>query len=161
MFREMRRKAQLQDVETCQKVLREAGRGTLAVLGDEGWPYAVPINFVYDPTRGEHGSIFVHVALAGHKLDAIRRSNKVCFTVMDEGYRNEGEWWWYLRSVVCFCRASIIEDPQQKYEALFALGSKYFPPDYEIDHDIAKNGSRVNMLELKIVHMTGKLVQEK
>lgn len=161
MFREMRRKAQLQDVATCQRVLREARRGVLSVLGDEGWPYGIPLNFVFDPTRGEQGSLYFHAALTGHKLDAIRRSNKVCFTAMDEGYQNEGEWWWYVRSVVCFCRARILEDEQAKHDALAALAQKYFPPQVDIEADIAKNGARVTMVELEIVHMTGKLVQEK
>ncbi len=161
MFREMRRHAQQIDQATCEQVLRETRRGMLAILGDEGWPYGIPLNFVFDPTRGEHGSLYFHAALEGHKIDALRRSNKVCFTVMDEGYQNEGEWWWYVRSVVCFCRAHIIEDPQVKHDALFALGSKYFPPEKDIEADIAKNAHRVNMVELEIVHMTGKLVQEK
>ena len=161
MFREMRRSNQLLDAETVAKVLTEARRGTLSVLGDDGYPYGMPINFVYDPESGPHGSILFHAALVGHKIDAITACDKVSFCTMDEGYRNEGEWWWYVNSVVCFCRASIVEDPQRKHDALFALAKKYFPPDIDIEADIAKNGHRIHMAELTIEHMTGKIVQEK
>ncbi len=161
MFREMRRSSQLLSHEKCVEVLTCARRGVLSVLGDEGYPYGIPINFVYDPTCGELGSIFFHLAPEGHKLDAMRACDKVSFCTMDEGFRNEGEWWWYVNSVVCFCRASIIEDPQRKHDALVALAKKYFPPSVDIEGDIAKNGHRIHMAELTIEHMTGKIVQEK
>ena len=161
MFRDMRRfKQQLSEEKVCE-VLTSARRGVLSVLGDEGYPYGVPINFVYDASQGEHGSIFFHAAVEGHKLDAISRSNKACFTTMDEGYRNEGEWWYYVNSVICFGRARLVEDDQRKHDALLALGQKYFPPEKDIEADISKNWERVNMVELTIEHVTGKLVQEK
>ncbi len=161
MFREMRRSAQLLDEETVAKVLAEARRGTLSVLGDDGYPYGIPVNFVYDPESGPHGSILFHSALVGHKVDAIAACDKVSFCTMDEGYRNEGEWWWYVRSVVCFGRAAIVEDPQRKHDALFMLASKYFPPEVDIEADIAKGTDRIHMVEVRIEHVTGKLVQEK
>lgn len=161
MFREMRRSRQQLSDEKVVEVLTSARRGVLSVLGDEGYPYGVPINFVYDASQGAHGAIYFHAALEGHKLDALTSCDKACFTTMDEGYRNEGEWWYYVNSVVCFCRARIVDDEQRKHDALFALAQKYFPPEVDIDADIAKNGRRVNMVELTIEHVTGKLVQEK
>lgn len=161
MFREMRRSSQLLSKEKCIEVLSGAPRGVLSVLGDDGWPYGMTLNFVYDPTQGELGSIFFHTAPEGHKVDAMAACDKVSFTTIDDGFRNEGEWWWYFNSVVCFCRASVVEDPQRKHDALAALAKKYFPPSIDIEADIAKNGHRINMMELKIVHMTGKIVQEK
>lgn len=161
MFREMRRSNQLLDAETVAKVLTEARRGTLSVLGDDGYPYGMPINFVYDPESGPHGSILFHAALVGHKIDAITACDKVSFCTMDDGYRNEGEWWWYVRSVVCFGRAAVVKDPQRKHDALFMLASKYFPPEVDIEADIAKGTDRIHMIEVAIEHVTGKLVQEK
>lgn len=161
MFREMRRSSQQLDEEKVIEVLAHARRGVLSVMGEDGYPYGLPINFVFDPTRGEHGSLYFHSAPEGHKTDALAACNKACFTTMDEGFRNEGEWWWYVNSVVCFCEAHIIQDPQHKHDALAALAKKYFPPEIDIEADIAKNGHRINMVELRIVHMTGKIVQEK
>ena len=161
MFREMRRHRQQLDPAKCHEVLAKAPRGVLSVIGDDGWPYGITVNFVFDPDDGAQGALYLHAAREGHKLDAIAACDKVSFTCIDEGYQNEGEWWWYFNSVVCFCRASLVEDPQRKHDALFALARKYFPPSYDIEDDIARSGSRVNMIRLEVVHMTGKLVQEK
>lgn len=161
MFREMRRISQQLSREKDVEILTNARRGVLSVFGDDGYPYGVPLNFVYDPSRGELGSIFFHAAPVGHKLDAIRAYDKVSFCTMDEGYRNEGEWWYYVNSVICFCRASVVEDATLKHDELAALAKKYFPPEIDIEEDIAKNGDRINMIELRIEHMTGKNVQEK
>lgn len=161
MFREMRRSSQLLSIEKDVEILGRARRGVLSVLGDDDYPYGMPINFVYDPSRGELGSIFFHAAPVGHKTDAIKAHDKVSFCTMDEGYRNEGEWWYYVNSVICFCRASVVEDPQLKHDALAALARKYFPPEIDIEADITKSGNRINMIELSIEHMTGKNVQEK
>lgn len=161
MFRDMRRAKQALDTTTCQRILSEAKRGVLSVLGDDGYPYGVPINFVFDPTQGRHGALYFHSATTGHKLDAIRTCDKASFTTRNEGTRNEGEWWYYVDSVICFGRARLVEDPQLKHDALFRLASKYFPADYDIEADIAKNLGRVQVIELRIEHMSGKHVQEK
>lgn len=161
MFRKMRRSTQLLSNEKCVEMLMQENRGVLSVLGDNDYPYGLPLNFVYDPTRGEHGSILFHTALQGHKIDALSSLDKCSFCVMDQGERNEGEWWYHVNSVICFCHASIVEDPQRKHDALFALASKYFPPEIDIEADIARNGERTLMVELTIDHLTGKRVQEK
>ena len=162
MFREMRRSAQLLGREKCVEVLESARRGVISVAGDDGYPYGVPLNFVYDPTQGPYGAIFFHTAPVGHKLDAIAACDKVSFCVMDEGYhQNPDEWWFYVNSVVCFGRAHVVKDPQRKHDALAALAQKYFPPSIDIEADIAKNGSRIEMVEISIEYMSGKIVQEK
>lgn len=161
MFRKMRRHAQQLDDGDARQVLAKVKRGVLSVTGDDGYPYGMPMNFVYDPTRGEHGSVFFHSALAGHKQDAIARSDKASFCVMNEGTRNEGEWWYYVDSVICFGRISVVEDERLRYRAFTILAEKYFPPEVDIPADIAKDGPRARVLELRIEHMTGKHVQEK
>lgn len=161
MFRKMRRFGQLLDDDEVKGVLTRARRGVLSVLGDGGYPYGIPLNYVYDPTRGEHGTIFFHCALEGHKLDAMRDHDKVCFTAYEECAPVEGQWWFHVRSVVCFCHARVIEDGQLRREAMVALAKKYFPPEIDIDADIAKSGHRIHMIELAIDHVTGKMVEEK
>lgn len=59
MFRPVRKKANEISVEEAKKLLHEARRGVLAVSGDDGYPYAVPINYLYDEDAQEiifHGS---------------------------------------------------------------------------------------------------------
>lgn len=161
MFRPMRRNNQLLEITHCHEILSTARRGVLSVLGDEGYPYGLPVNFVFDPAAGEHGSILFHSALTGHKVDALAACDKASFCTTDEGFQNEGEWWWYVHSVICFGRAHIVEDPKRKHDALVMLAQKYFPPQEDIEGDIARNGDRIHMVEFEIEHLTGKIVQEK
>ncbi len=156
-FRKMRRFGQQLEQSECDRILNCGARGTLAVLGDGGYPYTVPMNFVYSD-----GKIFFHCALAGHKLDAIKSCDKVSFNVLDTPEkRNPDDWWYYIKSVTVFGRISVMPDGDDKIAALTLLGNKYFPDaDYtkkEIDRDL----HRVNMLCLEIEHMTGKQVEEK
>ena len=158
MFREMRRfKQQLGDAD-CLAVLQAAKRGVLSVIGDDGYPYGVPMNFVFDPdTR----MLYFHMAVAGHKLDAIERDSKVCFTVMDDGYKVEDDWAWYVRSVVVFGEAKVVKDDAMRDRWLRALAAKYFPPVEDVEADMRKNAARALVIAVRIDHMTGKLVHEK
>ena len=156
MFRPMRRIKQQISEEACLEILRTAPRGTLAVLGDDGYPYAVPLDFAY-----ADGCLYFHCAKEGHKLDAIRGCDKASFCVLGEGAQNPGEWWYYFTSVICFGRVTIIEDAETAREKLSLLGAKYMPTMEEVAADIAKNAPRAVVLEMKIEHMTGKRVQEK
>ena len=158
MFRKMRRfKQQLSDAD-CLAVLQAAKRGVLAVHGDDGYPYAVPLNFVFDPAAR---ILYFHMAVAGHKLDAIKRDSKVCFTVMDDGYKVEGDWAWYVRSVVVFGEAQVVKDDAMRDRWLRALAAKYFPPTEDVEEDMRRNAPRALVIAVRIDHMTGKLVHEK
>lgn len=155
MFRKMRRFKQQLSEEECLEILRTAKRGILAVLGDEGYPYAVPLDFVY-----EDGKIYFHCAKEGHKLDAILREPKCSFCVLSEGVPEPDSWWFHFSSVISFGKIAIIEDPEAIREKLILLGRKYMPTEEEIQTDILKNGPRAHVLELTIEHMTGKRVKE-
>ena len=72
MFREMRRKKQALSQEACSVVLEKGTSGVLAVSGDNDYPYAVPLSYVYDGEK-----IYFHCAKSGHKLDAIDRKSVV------------------------------------------------------------------------------------
>lgn len=152
----MRRfRQQLPDEESIS-ILRSAYRGFLSVIGDGGYPYSVPINFVY-----EDGKLYFHCAKEGHKLDAIRRCDKACFTVLDNPEKEPDSWWYHVRSVICFGRIRLVEDVVEKEQRLRQLGGKYFPDGYDIDADMLKNAPRAELLEFSIEHFTGKRVREK
>ena len=151
----MRRFKQQLSEEECLEILRTAKRGVLAVLGDEGYPYAVPLDIVY-----EDGKIYFHCAKEGHKLDAILREPKCSFCVLSEGVPEPDSWWFHFSSVISFGKIAIMEDPEAIREKLILLGRKYMPTEEEIQTDILKNGPRANVLELTIEHMTGKRVKE-
>lgn len=152
----MRRFKQQMTDEDCIAILKSAPRGVLAVLGDGGYPYTVPLDFVYDD-----GKIYFHCAKEGHKLDAIRACDKVSFCVLGEGVKEPDSWWYHFESVICFGRMHIVEDPVRKNAFLRLLGAKYFPQDYDIDADMAQDGPNAFILELQIEHMSGKRVREK
>ena len=130
----------------------------LAVHGDDGYPYAVPLNFVFDPdTR----TLYFHMAVSGHKLDAIERDSRVCFTVMDDGYKVEGDWAWYVRSVVVFGKAEVVKNEAMRDRWLRALAAKYFPPAEDVEDDMRRNAPRALVVAVKAAHISGKLVHEK
>ena len=156
MFRPMRRAGQQLPEETCLDILKRAPRGVLSLLGDEGYPYGVPLDFVY-----KDGVLYFHCAKEGHKIDALMRCDKASFCVLDEGRREEGEWWYHFESVIVFGRICLVEEEEEKLRALRLLGGKYFPDPAMTENDILKNGARAQILALQAEHMTGKHVRER
>jgi len=124
MFREMRRKGQALSAAECTAVLQRGSAGVLALAGDDGYPYAVPISYVYDGER-----LFFHSAGSGHKLDAIRRSPRASFCVIDRDQVVPEAYTTYFRSVIVFGAIRILEDAQEKRAAIEKLACKYAPDD--------------------------------
>ncbi|MBP5210222.1 MAG: pyridoxamine 5'-phosphate oxidase family protein, partial [Bacteroidales bacterium] len=107
------------------------------------------------------GKIYFHCAKQGHKLDAIRADEKVCFTVLSEPVKNPGEWWNCFTSVICFGRISEVKEEKDAEKLLRLLGAKYFPEGYDIEADMLQNARNAVILELTIDYMSGKHVKEK
>lgn len=157
MFREMRRIRQQISKEECIGILKNEPRGVLSVLGDEGYPYGIPMDHWYSK---EDGKLYFHCAKEGHKLDAVVRCDKVSYCVMDKGYRNEGEWALNIRSVIVFGRIRIVEDEDKKREICTALCRKFTDDEEYLQKELKYSFPRVCCLELTPEHMTGKLVNE-
>ena len=157
MFREMMRIKQQLPQEECIEILKKEPRGVLSVLGDDGYPYGMPINQYYCE---EDGKIYFHSGKKGHKIDAIKRYDKASFCVYDQGFRREGEWALNIRSVIVFGRIEIIEDTEKVYEISRRLSRKFTDDEAYIEHEIVKSGPRTLMFALVPEHMTGKLVNE-
>ena len=110
MFRPMRRfKQQISEAE-CIRILNEQPRGGLSLIGDDGYPYGIPLDHWYCE---EDGKLYFHGAKEGHKIDAIASCDKVSYCVMDEGFRKEGEWALNINSVIVFGRISLVTDPEK------------------------------------------------
>ncbi len=155
MFRGMRRFKQEISQEECKKVLRDAPRGVLSVHGEDGYPYSIPMNHLY-----LDGKLYFHSAKEGHKLEAIALNDKVSFCVMDEGFRKEGEWPLHIKSVVIFGTMRKIDSDEEAMDILRKLGMKHYPTEESMEEVMKSASMRVQMLELSIDHMTGKLVNE-
>lgn len=158
MFRKMRRIKRELPEEEAKKLLRGNRRGAIAVIGDEGYPYAVPINFYYDEAENR---IYFHSAKAGHKMDSIRANDKVCFTTWDDGCLEEGDWAYYVSSCVVFGRAVLIEDPALTEEKVRTLALKYYPTAEEVEDEIRKSINGVQLVAIEIEHISGKRIHEK
>lgn len=155
-MREMRRFKQALTRSECGEVLERGTSGVLAVTGDGGYPYAVPISYVW-----QDGKVYFHCAVAGHKLDAIRADSRVSFCVIDQDQVMPEEYTTYFRSVIIFGRARILEDPAEKRRAIEVLAQKYrpgFPEEMAAEIDGAWN--RLCLVELTAEQVTGKQARE-
>ncbi len=158
-FRKMRRieKRGISNDEALE-LLRKGKRGVLAVAGDNDYPYAIPINFYFDESAMK---IYFHSALAGHKVDSMKRNPKVCFTIFGEPEIRDLDWAPYVRSAVAFGTAKPVADETEKRRVLKTFAMKYYPNEAEADEEIAEDFAAVQMIEITIEHLTGKEIQEK
>jgi nitroimidazol reductase NimA-like FMN-containing flavoprotein (pyridoxamine 5'-phosphate oxidase superfamily) len=151
-FRAMRRKHQQLSEEESVAILKKATAGTLALLGDNDYPYAVPLSYVY-----HEGRIYFHSALAGHKVDAIRKCDKASFCVIEQDDVQPEKYTTFFRSVIAFGRIHIIEDEHEKLETARMLGNRYNPNhDEALQKEIEGGLSRMLMIRFDIEHLTGK-----
>ena len=155
MFREMRRFKQQISEEECIRILKEQPRGVLSMIGDDGYPYGIPLNHLY-----MDGHLYFHGAKEGHKIDAISKCDKVSYCVYDQGYRKEGEWALNINSVVVFGRIRVVEDEEKKREICTLLTRKFTDDEEYLQKELKNAFPRVNCMELIPEHMTGKLVNE-
>jgi uncharacterized protein len=152
MFREMRRfKNQLSEEEV-DSILNKHSSGVLAVHGENGYPYTIPISYTFD-----NDSLYFHSANEGHKIDAIRNNDKVSFCVIDQDDVIQQTFTTNYRSVVVFGRATIFTDALQRQIALESLVRKYSPDFIEKGRDeIIQAWNQVSVIAVKIEHKTGK-----
>lgn len=159
MFRPMRRFKQQVSDEECKRILKEEKRAAFSVVGDEGYPYTVPVDFYYD--EGDN-RIYLHGAKSGHKIDAIKNCDKVCFTTWDQGFKTEGSWEWNSTSVVIFGKAKFVDDKEMINDRLLKMALKYYPSKEGAEAELKTPAIHsVQIIAIEIEHMTGKLVNEK
>ena len=157
MFREVTRKKQVISKEECIELLKKTKRGVLSVIGDDGYPYGMPLNHYYND---EDGRIYFHTGKTGHRTDSILSCEKVSFCVYDEGFQREGDWALNIKSVIVFGRAEILEDHEKAIEISRQLSYKFTSDEEYIDKEIKAHGKRVLVFSIKPEHITGKLVRE-
>lgn len=156
MSRAMRRRRQLlSDAETVA-MLQSCTSGVLAVQGDDGYPYAVPLSYAYDD-----GRLYFHSARTGHKIDAIERSDKASFCVIADDDVVQSTFTTHFRSTVVFGRVKVLTDDAEKRRGLRCLAEKY-SPDYldAADAEIDGSWDKLVVIELAIEEMSGKAAIE-
>ncbi|MBR0271661.1 MAG: pyridoxamine 5'-phosphate oxidase family protein [Methanobrevibacter sp.] len=156
MFRNMRRKKQELSEDECIDILTNQPRGVLALIGDDDYPYTVPMSHVY-----VDGKIYFHGAKEGHKNDAVKRNSKVSYCVVNDGVKKENQWWYTFKSVIVFGKIKTLTDDSEKIDKLTHLGDKFFPTHEETVDEINRLLDRTEVFEITIEHMSGKKVIEK
>ena len=153
MFREMRRKRQALTQAQCQAILEQGSCGVLALSGDGGYPYAVPLSYLY-----HQGKLYFHSAKSGHKLDALRREPKASFCVVAQDQVAPLEYTTLYRSVIVFGRLRELEDDREKRAAIETLALKYAPQDTPAHREeaIRRDWAPLCVLELTPEHISGK-----
>ena len=155
MFREMRRNMQALTAEETAEILKRNTSGVLSLNGDDGYPYGVPLSYVYLDSK-----LYFHCAGAGHKLDSILKDDKVSFCVIDQDQVVGEEYTTYFRSVIAFGRARVLEGAE-KLRPLVELCEKYYPGHLEQTRQKAEHALKnVSIVEVTIEHMTGKTAME-
>lgn len=154
----MRREKQMLSLEECVSILEKATSGVLALSGDDGYPYAVPLSYVYEKSKSNYGKIYFHCAVEGHKIDAVKNCGKASFCVVAQDDVVPLEYSTRYKSVIAFGRVRIIEDDTEKRRTIEMLGKRYAPNDSEKNRndEIDKYWNSLCMIEMCIEYMTGK-----
>ena len=153
----MRRFKQQISEEECREILKQEPRGVLSLIGDNGYPYGIPMDHWYCE---EDGKLYFHGAKEGHKIDSIEMCDKASYCVYDKGFRKEGEWALNIKSVVVFGRIRPILDVEKSMKICRELCGKFTEDQEYIEDEVKHAGPRVLCLEFTPEHMTGKLVKE-
>ncbi|MDO5440476.1 MAG: pyridoxamine 5'-phosphate oxidase family protein [Erysipelotrichaceae bacterium] len=158
MFRPILKNKNALDNDSILKILKGERRGTLAINGDSGYPYAIPINFLYDE---KNNKIYFHSARIGYKVDLLKKDDKVCFTVFGNEIIKDERWAPYMSSVVIFGKCKVVNNKDEAINILRRFALKYYLNSEMVDEEIRKHHNNVLMFEISIDYITGKQVQEK
>lgn len=158
MFRNVVRVKQALSKEKCVEILKSELRGVLSVLGDDGYPYGMPMNHWYNE---EDGTLYFHSGKKGHRVDAMKTCDKASFCVIDKGECKDGDWALTFQSVIVFGRLEIVEDPQIVIDMVRKLSYHFTDNAEYIEQEIRQDGSRTLCFRLIPEHITGKWVNEK
>ena len=161
MFRKMRRIRQQISQEECVEIMKRGSHGVLGVLGDDGYPYTVPVSYVYMPGEdGSFGTIGFHCAVTGHKIDAIKNDDKVSFCVVDRDEVMPKERTTKYCSVIAFGHARLLQTEEELRASANAVGAKYsagFENLYKAETEETIQHHTLCCVEIVIDHMTGKV----
>lgn len=144
-MREMRNKQRLMSRAEAEKYLSEETWGVLSVFGDDGYPYGVPMNYAWT-----EGAVLLHATSQNsHRLDALKRNARVCFTVVPVHRIDRANWSTIYASVVLFGTAEILTDAEEKRAAMRAFMQKLSPEKAE-EAMLACDPARADLVMLRI-----------
>lgn len=145
-------------LELSKKLLRNERRGILSINGNNGYPYSIPINYLYSEVDNR---IYFHGSKIGQKIDLLKKDNKICFTVYGNETIKDEAWAPYVSSVMVFGKCNFVDDKDRSIELLEKFASKYYPDKESIKKEVDVFGKVTQMFEIEIEQITGKEIQEK
>ena len=156
----MRRSKQQLSEAACREILARGRECVLALAASDatdGFPYAVPVNYVLHESPDGTLHLLIHCAPTGTKLDAIAADPRVSVCVIAQGDVVPEEFTTYFKSVIAFGRARLVEDGEARHAALRALAAKYCPelPEESTEAEIARF-PRTAIIDVTLEHITGK-----
>lgn len=158
MFRQLKRQKQALSKEECLQILQKEKRGVLSVLGDDDYPYGMPINHYFDP---EENKLYFHGGRYGHKIDAMRRHNKASYCIYGDGFIENDNWYLCFKSVIVFGKIEFIEDKDKIADLCRKLSYRFTDDENYIEEEIQKSLQGTLMFSLSIEDIQGKYVTEK
>lgn len=150
--REMNKKERQLSADETKKLLLQSTEGTLAVNGDDGYPYCLPMNYVY-----LNDAIYIHAADRGYKIDALKENKKVCFSVIASSSILPELFTTGYESVIAAGDAEFVDDPAEKQMVMEAFVSRFSPGFEEGGMKFIKAAiHRTAVIKINILDVKGK-----
>lgn len=152
MFPKMRLTRQELPIEQTKKILQEGTSGVLALAKEGGYPYAVPVNYLYEKDR-----IYFHGAQSGQKIEMIRKNPRASFCVIGTEKIIAEKYTTLYQSVIAFGRIRILEQEAEKREAITRFAARFCPGDeVGIQKEIEREWDILTVFVMEVEHVTGK-----
>lgn len=152
-MRKPMRKADCQvDREGAMKILEQCEYLSIAMLNEDGSPYNVVVNSIYD-----QGKIYFHSANEGQKLDCIRHDPRVCITGFSGATTDSPNATTRYASVVVYGKASILEDKERKIQLIRKKSVEHNVTEEKILSNLETYFDLMTIVEIEIEEITGKV----
>lgn len=152
-FRKMRRARQALNEADTRAILKEGITAVLALAGEDGYPYALPVNYVFDGS-----AVYFHCARSGYKLECITRCDKASMCVVAQDTVLSEKFTTLYKSAIAFGRIAVVSDEEEMRRAAYLLAKKYCPDetDMRIADETDKFFQELCILKLSVEHLSGK-----
>ena len=151
MFKEMRRNDRQLTMPETFDILNNGEYGILSTMGSGGYPYGVPLDYVYF-----NDSVYFHCAVEGRLLDVLQANNHVSFCVVGRTELQPANFSTKYKSIILFGTVYEVSS-SEKQEVLLAIIHKFSPEHLEAGKEyIEKAQDRTKVFKIKIEQITGK-----
>ena len=152
MFREIKNTKKQIAHEEALALLKDGEHGVLSTMGEDGYPYGIPLNHVF-----HDGKIIFHCADQGHKLENIAFNPKVSFCVVAQADIVPEKYTTRFKSVIAFGTARLLEG-DEKTAGLMALVKRFAPDNLaNVEAYIKKRVNKTTVVAMDVAHLSGKM----